>query len=270
MSGVSMRYCAGLGGFDALESRVARFGYSPHRHAEVVIAAYGAGHKRASCGRDSFDIRPGDLLVVGPETLHSGETGAGPGWHYLSIYLRPDQIAAATGLAVPEVETRVAGHRLHQGIHAQDWLRAATSHSLALSELLVALFAAPGDPPPMRHASAGLLRVRDRLADDPASAPTLTDLAALADMSPAHLSRQFRAIWGLSPFQFLTANRTRLAHQHIAAGAPLADVAHTVGFADQSHLNRWFKRIYGVTPGAFAASRAGAVISVQDPRSARA
>ncbi|WP_228069095.1 AraC family ligand binding domain-containing protein [Marivivens aquimaris] len=101
-----------LGGFDVLESRVDRFEYTPHRHSEVVIAAYEGGFKRARCDRHAFDVQRGDLLVVGPETLHSGATGDGPGWRYVSVYLSVDQIAAATGLERAKFEDRLAGHRV--------------------------------------------------------------------------------------------------------------------------------------------------------------
>lgn len=256
-----MRRGTAFGGFDMLESRVSRFAYSPHRHAELVIAAYLGGHKQARCGRERFEIAPGDVLVIGPETLHEGETGAGPGWHYLSVYLSPAQVAAATGAAPAAVETAVAGHRLHRrpGLarRLRDALSGPLAEPLALSELLIELVAPPATAAPPVRLAAGLARVRDRLADDPGAETTLAELAALAGLSPEHLSRQFRAACGLSPFQFLTAARTRHARDRIAAGAPLAEAALAAGFADQSHLNRWFKRIYGVTPGAYAASRAG-------------
>ncbi|MEI4470156.1 AraC family transcriptional regulator [Frigidibacter sp. MR17.24] len=266
-----------LGGFDALESRVTRFEYSPHRHAEVVIAAYGAGYKQVRCGQQAFDVAAGDLLVIGPETLHRGATGAGPGWHYLSVYLSPGQIAAATGLAPGRVEAAVAGHRLHRRAGAMARLRAALAEPevagagpgpspatppatppappLALAELLSELLAAPGGAARGPGPAPGLRRVRERLADDLCATPSLHDLARLAELSPEHLSRRFRQAFGQSPFQHLTALRTRRARELIAAGVPLAQAAQAAGFADQSHLNRWFKRTYAVTPGAFAASR---------------
>jgi AraC family transcriptional regulator len=35
----------------------------------------------------------------------------------------------------------------------------------------------------------------------------------------------------------------------------IAQIAASVGFADQSHLNRHFKKAFGITPGAFMLSK---------------
>lgn len=236
-----------FGGFDLLESRVQHFEYTPHRHAEVVIAAYTAGRKMARCDGRDFGIGAGDLLVIGPETLHAAKTLDAQGWHYQSIYLTVGQIAAATGLH--DLDRRVGGHRLHHSNALR--FQHALDDPLALAEVLSDLFA--DEAPGVSRASPAAIRlVHDLLADDPAATRTLPELASLAGLSPEHLSRRFRVAYGLSPFQFLSTARVRLAKQMIAQGDPIGDAAYAAGFADQSHLNRWFKRVYGVTPGAFA------------------
>ncbi|NIY71135.1 AraC family transcriptional regulator [Marivivens donghaensis] len=246
-----------FGGFDVLESRVHRFEYTPHRHAEVVIAAYEGGFKRACCDRHTFEVQCGDLLVIGPETLHSGSTVDGPGWRYLSIYLSIDQIAEATGLEAAEIERCLAGHRVHRRPSSVSDLPIAIGDPLALGEFLANLCAhqTHDETRQEREPSPAIGRVRERLNDDPTMPVTLVDLARLADISPEHLSRRFRAETGLSPFQYLTSLRVRAARERIAGGSGLAEAALAAGFADQSHMTRWFKRSYGITPGMFAASR---------------
>lgn len=250
-----------LGGFDMLESQVHDFEYAAHRHPEVVIASYIAGFKIATCGQHQFAVNAGDVLVIGPETLHKAKTFADHGWRYRSAYLMPDQISASTGLSLSEVGRRVDGHRLHRragalGLKFSQALEDLDHQPLALAEFLTELLAntnaldiKPGT------VSASLKRVHDQLADDPASTTTLVALAELAGLSPEYLSRQFKAAYRLSPFLFLTSARVRLAKAKITSGSSLSEAAYAVGFADQSHLSRWFKRIYGVSPGAFAKSQ---------------
>lgn len=36
-------------------------------------------------------------------------------------------------------------------------------------------------------------------------------------------------------------------------GTPAGEVAHRLGFADQSHLNRHFRAAYGISPGRYQA-----------------
>ncbi|MGF9566536.1 AraC family transcriptional regulator [Neorhizobium sp. JUb45] len=258
MNAVSISRADAFGGFDVLESRVRRFEYAPHRHAEVVIAAYTAGRKLARCEKQEFGIGPGDLLVIGPETLHAAATVDDAGWHYQSIYLQMEQIAEATGLGLSEVDRRVGGYRLYSDDTPALRFREALEDPLALADFLLEIFPAT----PLRQGATALhgksttlssIRiVHDLLADDPAATPTLPQLAVLAGVSPEHLSRRFRAAYGLSPFQFLSVTRARVAKDMMAGGSPIGEAAHATGFADQSHLTRWFKRVYGVTPGEFA------------------
>jgi AraC family transcriptional regulator len=78
---------------------------------------------------------------------------------------------------------------------------------------------------------------------------TLTDLAAVAGLSSSYLIRQFKHTTGLAPHQYLIRRRVERAKELLVAGKlTIAEVAATVGFADQSHLNRHFKRLLGVSP----------------------
>ena len=258
---VSISRSDALGGFDILESHVRKFEYAPHRHSEVVIAIYAAGAKKATCDNQSFVVRAGDILVIGPETLHKATTVDRRGWRYQSVYLAPQQIVDATGHPLQDVESRVAGHRLRRGVEAlgrrlQHALEDRSHQPLALADILIELLCRPNKKEVRATSiSASIKDVHDCIADDPASATTLVKLADLAGMSPEHLSRQFKAAYGLSPFQFLTTSRVRLAKKRIASGSSISDAAYVAGFADQSHLTRWFNRIYGVPPGAFAKSQ---------------
>ena len=51
---------------------------------------------------------------------------------------------------------------------------------------------------------------------------------------------------------FVTQLRVVEARRLLAEGNPAAEVAHVVGFADQSHLVRHFRAALGVTPGQYA------------------
>jgi AraC-like DNA-binding protein len=89
--------------------------------------------------------------------------------------------------------------------------------------------------------------VFDRLQAD-ADSPSLPALAALAGMSRYQLIRAFRAATGLTPHAWDLNHRINLARERLRAGGALADVAHGLGFADQSHFQRVFKAHAGVTP----------------------
>jgi len=85
---------------------------------------------------------------------------------------------------------------------------------------------------------------------------TLSDLAAIAQLSPNHFARLFKQSTGQTPHQYVIQQRVERAKRLLMEGQlALADIALEVGFAHQSHLNRHFKRWVGVTPKAFINSQ---------------
>jgi transcriptional regulator GlxA family with amidase domain len=80
---------------------------------------------------------------------------------------------------------------------------------------------------------------------------SLEALAKLVYLSPFHLSRLFREQLGLPPHTYLNQIRVNRAKTLLNAGLSPAEVAHAVGFADQSHLSKAFKRVVGVPPGQY-------------------
>jgi AraC family transcriptional regulator len=77
----------------------------------------------------------------------------------------------------------------------------------------------------------------------------LTDLSAIAQISPYHFLRLFKQSTGLTPHQYILRNRINQAkyllhHSELS----IAEIAARTGFCDQSHLTRCFKRILGTTP----------------------
>jgi AraC-like DNA-binding protein len=103
---------------------------------------------------------------------------------------------------------------------------------------------------------AGLLRVRDLIAADPAASHPLERLERVSGLDRWTLARQFRAAFGTNLRSFRTMRQLDRARGMIRAGTPLSEVAVAAGFADQSHMSRLFKRTYGLTPGRWATAMA--------------
>lgn len=62
------------------------------------------------------------------------------------------------------------------------------------------------------------------------------------------LSRDFRALYGTSPYRFVTLRRLDRFRGLILDGFTLVDASLAAGFHDQSHMTRHFTRCYGVPP----------------------
>ncbi|MGD1806741.1 AraC family transcriptional regulator [Dapis sp. BLCC M126] len=81
---------------------------------------------------------------------------------------------------------------------------------------------------------------------------TLTELAAIAKVSPNYFATQFKKSIGITPHQYVIGQRVAKAKQLLLTGKlTLAEIAYSVGFVDQSHLIRHFKKAMGVTPKKF-------------------
>lgn len=80
------------------------------------------------------------------------------------------------------------------------------------------------------------------------------EIARLVQRDPAYLCRAFRTQTGCTMGEYVRQLRTKKAAHLIAStDAPLADVAASCGFADQSHLTRVFKAQLGMAPAQFRA-----------------
>jgi AraC family transcriptional regulator len=80
----------------------------------------------------------------------------------------------------------------------------------------------------------------------------LTEIAAIAQMSPYHFLRLFKQSTGVTPHQYILQSRIDKAKYLLQQSElSMTEIAMRVGFCDQSHLTRCFKRILGVTPKQF-------------------
>jgi AraC-like DNA-binding protein len=76
-------------------------------------------------------------------------------------------------------------------------------------------------------------------------------LASVLDISERHLSRGFRATFGISPKQYARLARIEKVIAARKSGLGWADVAYACGFTDQAHLIHDFGTIVGGTPAEF-------------------
>ena len=83
------------------------------------------------------------------------------------------------------------------------------------------------------------------------ASPTLDQLAAEANLSLYHFSRQFRSTFGISPYAYSLNLRLERARNLLAQTMmPVAEVARQTGFASPAHFGERFRREMGATPGA--------------------
>ena len=91
--------------------------------------------------------------------------------------------------------------------------------------------------------------IRELLKTRFANPPKLAELADLAGLHPAHLSRSFHRHWGCTISGYVRQLRVEFACRQLAeTDEPIAQIALAAGFAHQAHFSTAFKRQTGRTP----------------------
>jgi AraC-like DNA-binding protein len=172
----------------------------------------------------------GRIVVAGPDTTPVlADRGVRP---YVGLRFRPGVLPRLLGVPAAEL----VGSRIPLAE-----LRRAPPERSTLTELAVALASESPRAQTAPWPLAALHHVTGRLAAG-------TPISAVADdigWSPRTLLRQCRAVYGYGPTTLRRILRFRRAVAMLRAGQPIADVAASAGYADQSHLHREVRELAG-------------------------
>lgn len=215
------------------------------------ISMVPAGHETMFRGRLPAHLRIGlsvDHVIEAAEEL--GRSGAYARPELANIFRAQDQFVERLGA--------ILSSELSRPVHpTQDLLM--ESLAVTLSTHLLRSYAASADTLGRVGGSniAAIRRALEFMSQPLDTRISLTELADASGISRFHLSRIFKKHFGLSPIAYLERTRIERAKDLIhSAEMSLAEVAQTVGFADQSHFTRRFKHFTGSTPGAYAREHA--------------
>ena len=94
-----------------------------------------------------------------------------------------------------------------------------------------------------------LAKATEFVHDNFSTTLSLDEIAQVAGVHSAHLSRVFRQKMGCTVGEYVRRLRFEFASQQLlSTERPLCDVAYDAGFSDQSHFQRLFRTRMGVTP----------------------
>jgi AraC-like DNA-binding protein len=256
-----------IGELELLKASYVSHTFSRHTHAGYVIAIIERGVEAYDYrGRTHFAV-PGDIILINPDTVHTGHAGVKSGWSYRVFYPCIDLLQGlAEDMAqkkgdIPYFDATV----IHDPLLARDMQRLHRILERSASRLdrqfwfnavmgrLLATHA--GNPPPIkppRHEHRALQKAVAYIHDTLCENISLEALSSHAGLSPYYFSRIFTRHMGLPPHAYRKQLRIHKAKQLLRNRIPISQVAVETGFADQSHLTRHFKQIVGVTPGQYA------------------
>jgi AraC family transcriptional regulator, chemosensory pili system protein ChpD len=253
---------ARLGDLEVASSCVPGQHFEKHSHDEFVIGANLMGEERIWLDGRTFDAGVGAITTYNPGEIQGGGARAGQPWRYVSLYLPAARLAESLGRSELQFERplqyapALAGElarAIETCLSDDPQLREFGEEGVTLLLGRIASGAGVRLAASRDVGSEAVGRLQELLAASLEQTPSLEQMAAAVDLSKFHLLRAFKRRIGLSPRQWAMQLRTRRAQGLLRLGVPAGEVAHALGFADQSHLNRHFRAAYGVSPGRYQA-----------------
>jgi AraC-like DNA-binding protein len=252
---------------ELLQAFYVNYAFPRHSHDYYVICLIRRGYQSFLHKGTKYHTPPGGVILINPDTAHTGETTDEQGFEMLCLYPAASHMQS--------IASELTGRRQVSPFFKE----VCVNHPWAMKSILTLHKALTEETNPLEGESRftwTLARLIQRYADvhvdqgQPgqerkavrqargyidecfAQGISLTQLAEHVSLSPYYLLRVFRAEVGMPPHAYLESVRIRQAQRLIEAGKPLAEIAAEVGFSSQSHLTRRFKKIIGVTPGQYA------------------
>lgn len=260
----SLRYSrfADLPGLELFQGIADTRSVSRHVHDLFCITIAETGIRICETKKGRYYLTPGAIFISNRGEAHSGTVPKGHTYSCRSLRLDAeilDDLAEQLGCGAPDfsfTEPLLSDPDLYQKLlrlHAsldQAPSTAAREYQLldVFSHLTARYTVKKPASVPVDKETAPVRRVREYLHDSFAENVSIKKLAAIAALSPFHLSRVFEKEVGVPPHVYQLDIRLTKAARLISLGKPIVDVAIETGFFDQSHFHKAFQRKFGVTP----------------------
>ena len=228
-------------GVERIEAWFAGHGYDPHRHDTYSIG-------RTLAGVQSFNYKgslchgvPGNTLVLHPDELHDGMAGTNAGFRYRMAYVDPALIQNILGgQPLPFISGGLSNDpRLYRAseafVQALDHPLEMLEEQDALYDLAMALRAVAGKPRGRKRLDyRAAERARAFIMEHLHSSMTLQMLEQASGRERWSLSRDFRALYGTSPYRFVSLRRLDCFRRLALNGFTLVDASLARRVPDRS------------------------------------
>jgi len=249
-------------------ARFSAFRFEPHYHLDCHIALVADGVQRQSLHGESLLLTRGAIQLMPPGEVHDGTAGSDESYTLQTFRLSPALLKGLgeeiTGkhhfpsqASVVLRDTQLADQLIAIHTALQNASADPLLEDARVMTLFESLFARLLKPSPQVVAGTltphQLLRVRDFMEAHLCEKITLEDLALLLGLDRFRFLKLFKRTVGMTPHAWLLRLRLERAVELITMkhDMSITDIAHAVGFFDQSHFTRAFRAAYGVTPARF-------------------
>lgn len=248
--------------------------YPPHWHIPIEIIMPLVNHYTVDCSAKSFDLREGDILIIGPGTIHT--LHATPGERIIfqarfSIFQELKELDSVLSLISPVqiftpensplIYDQLQGALLEIGkTYIKDQPLSEAYIFAKLAEMLVLIGRNHTDnmerfdvgEAKQREYADKFLYICHYIIDHCTEDLSLDDVAAEAGFSKYHFSRLFKQFTDISFYKYLNQKRIAVAENLLLdPSITITDAALRSGFSSLSAFIRMFKIIKNCTPTEF-------------------
>lgn len=276
----------------SVERREPQPAFPPHKHefSEIVLVTGGSGLHVT--GRESWQLSPGDVFVIGGSRVHEyrelkklslinilfdpeklrmqlGDLPSVPGYHALftlepawrkrnqfnsRLRLAPSELTAVLRF-VDQLETELKTRAPGFGFQAT----ALFMQIVCYLSRCYSKFKSPDSRALLRSAEA-IAHLESHFAEP----LNLDRLAGIAHMSKRSFIRSFQAATSNSPIAYLIELRVRHAARLLRqTDDSITDIAFQVGFNDSNYFTRQFRNLTGLAPRGYRSQhRPGSAVVV--------
>ncbi len=250
-----------------------------HHHADFEIAYFASGSGIYTVGKQTFDIRPGDVFLFSTDEVHCiTEIFGDDGMNYSVMHFSPSFIWSTGGIGavgllkiffnrsenfcnrldrqnpttaiirklMDEIEDEFIGCRAEHELMIQTKL-------LNILVLLTRDYGYIDESIPdtgFANVNSGSIEKALGFIDNNLSEPlTLEGIASYAGMNKTYFSTLFKKLNGLSPWDYITVRRIEKAVSLLkSTDRSVLDIALMCGYNNTANFNRAFRKITGKSP----------------------
>ena len=220
----------------------------------LLCTLKGSGH--VSTADSEFDLNAGEMTLIDCHFKHSYET-LGKSWDFIWIhfhgpclpaYLKVLALNATCKIHVKDLTHTVSSlnyimNSFTKG-DALSLVKVSDTLSQVLTELIIRSREEESTPmQPLFNEAADYLKAHFN------EEISIDELAGRFHISKYHFIRNFKALYGVPPYRYLTSYRLTVAKQRlINTDLSVSEISEECGFGDTSNFIRKFRASTGLTP----------------------
>ena len=248
-------------GIELLSATFTDFQFKKHWHDELAIGMIEAGAEKVWYRGKNLLVPQQHIIAINSGEIHTGLSGTDYGWRYrmfyfdlayISVLLKDSFLSVNSIINQPIIYDPVLYYKLLQLHHALELSSFTLTKDTLLTIALEKLFTKYGSTQTYettKHIDIkSAVIAREFIIEHWQYNPSLSQLEQVIDCNRFQLLRSFKAMFGITPHQFLLLIKTQKAKELLSDGISYLDVSLFCGFYDQSHFNRNFKKVYGISP----------------------